>query len=80
MLPCPCCVARAALTYNVVGHLKTVFIVTFGVLFFGDAITAKKAAGITAAMAGIVWYTWPAQQPQLPPPQHQGAGRAEQQA
>lgn len=45
------------LTYNVVGHLKTVLIVTSGVVFFGDVITAKKMLGIGCAMAGIVWYT-----------------------
>jgi solute carrier family 35 protein E3 len=45
------------LTYNVVGHLKTVLIVTSGVVFFGDTITAKKMLGIACAMAGIVWYT-----------------------
>jgi solute carrier family 35 protein E3 len=45
------------LTYNVVGHLKTVLIVTSGVVFFNDVITAKKMLGIACAMAGIVWYT-----------------------
>ncbi|KAF6259079.1 triose-phosphate transporter family-domain-containing protein [Scenedesmus sp. NREL 46B-D3] len=45
------------LTYNVVGHLKTVLIVASGVVFFGDSITLKKMLGIGCAMAGIVWYT-----------------------
>jgi solute carrier family 35 protein E3 len=45
------------LTYNVVGHLKTVLIVTGGVVVFGDSITAKKMLGIACAMAGIVWFT-----------------------
>eukprot|EP00879_Flechtneria_rotunda_P023139 GHRR01024464.1.p1 GENE.GHRR01024464.1~~GHRR01024464.1.p1 ORF type:complete len:357 (+),score=120.74 GHRR01024464.1:99-1073(+) len=45
------------LTYNVVGHFKTVFIVTSGVVFFGDVITTKKLVGLICAMAGIVWYT-----------------------
>jgi drug/metabolite transporter (DMT)-like permease len=37
--------------------LKTVFIVTSGVVFFGDTITLKKFIGVACAMGGIVWYT-----------------------
>ncbi|KAF8062003.1 slc35e3 [Scenedesmus sp. PABB004] len=55
--------ATSPLTYNVVGHLKTVFIVASGVVFFGDAIAPKKLAGLVCAMAGIVWYTAAPQQP-----------------
>eukprot|EP01025_Chloroclados_australasicus_P033222 TRINITY_DN3381_c0_g1_i10.p1 TRINITY_DN3381_c0_g1~~TRINITY_DN3381_c0_g1_i10.p1 ORF type:complete len:353 (-),score=36.90 TRINITY_DN3381_c0_g1_i10:1317-2375(-) len=46
----------SALTYNVVGHLKTLFIVTGGVIIFGEQITLKKAVGIAVAMGGIIWY------------------------
>jgi solute carrier family 35 protein E3 len=45
----------SSLTYNVVGHLKTVIILTGGCLFFGDEMPLKKLAGIAIAMAGIVW-------------------------
>jgi solute carrier family 35 protein E3 len=45
------------LTYCVVGHLKTVLIVTSGTVFFGDTMTAAKMLGVSCAMAGIVWYT-----------------------
>eukprot|EP01024_Parvocaulis_polyphysoides_P001398 TRINITY_DN10374_c0_g6_i1.p1 TRINITY_DN10374_c0_g6~~TRINITY_DN10374_c0_g6_i1.p1 ORF type:complete len:230 (+),score=19.27 TRINITY_DN10374_c0_g6_i1:24-692(+) len=48
--------ATSALTYNVVGHLKTLFIVGGGVIIFGEEITLKKALGIAVAMGGIVWY------------------------
>eukprot|EP00775_Hariotina_reticulata_P004049 gene4049-4296_t len=44
----------SALTYNVVGHLKTVFVVTSGVLFFGDSINAKKLLGIEYTYHGSV--------------------------
>lgn len=47
----------SALTYNVVGHMKTVFIVTSGVIFFGDVVSTKKMIGLVCAMTGIVWYT-----------------------
>ncbi|KDD75625.1 hypothetical protein H632_c585p1 [Helicosporidium sp. ATCC 50920] len=49
--------ATSSLTYNVVGHVKTVLILSGGVLFFGDAMPLKKAAGIGVAMLGIIWYS-----------------------
>ena len=53
-LPCPH-PHPPSLTYNVVGHIKTVLILSGGVLFFGDAMPPKKIGGIVVAMAGIVW-------------------------
>lgn len=47
--------ATSSLTYNVVGHIKTVLILSGGVAFFGDSMPPKKAAGILVAMGGIVW-------------------------
>jgi solute carrier family 35 protein E3 len=49
--------ATSSLTYNVVGHLKTVIILTGGCLLFGDQMPASKLAGLGVAMAGIVWYS-----------------------
>jgi len=49
--------ATSSLTYNVVGHVKTVIILTGGVFFFGDSMPAKKFAGIAVAMVGIIWYS-----------------------
>lgn len=49
--------ATSSLTYNVVGHVKTVIILTGGVVFFGDAMPSKKLGGILVAMCGIVWYS-----------------------
>ena len=49
--------ATSSLTYNIVGHMKTVTILTGGCLIFGDSMTATKFAGITVAMAGIAWYS-----------------------
>lgn len=46
----------SSLTYNVVGHLKTVIILTGGCLLFGDEMPPKKLLGVCVAMAGIVWY------------------------
>lgn len=49
--------ATSSLTYNVVGHLKTVIILTGGCLLFGDTMPPKKLLGVSIAMCGIVWYT-----------------------
>ncbi|KAK9810595.1 hypothetical protein WJX73_003239 [Symbiochloris irregularis] len=49
--------ATSSLTYNVVGHVKTVIILVGGVVFFGDRMPLTKVAGISLAMAGIIWYS-----------------------
>jgi solute carrier family 35 protein E3 len=49
--------ATSSLTYNVVGHLKTVIILSGGCVFFGDSMPLNKLMGVCVAMGGIVWYT-----------------------
>lgn len=49
--------ATSSLTYNVVGHLKTVLIVAAGVFMFGDEMGIKKLMGLVVAMFGIIWYS-----------------------
>ena len=49
--------ATSSLTYNVVGHVKTVIILVGGVVFFGDRMPLAKLAGISLAMGGIIWYS-----------------------
>lgn len=49
--------ATSSLTYNVVGHVKTVIILAGGVVFFGDTMSQNKLGGIMVAMGGIIWYT-----------------------
>jgi len=49
--------ATSALTYNIVGHLKTVTILTMGVLIFGDSMGSKKLFGILIALVGVIWYS-----------------------
>lgn len=49
--------ATSSLTYNVVGHVKTIIILAGGVIFFGDSIGKKKLGGIMVAMGGIIWYS-----------------------
>lgn len=49
--------ATSALTYNIVGHTKTLMILVMGVIVFGDSVSAKKAGGIALALCGVVWYS-----------------------
>jgi solute carrier family 35 protein E3 len=59
--------ATSSLTYNVVGHLKTVGIISAGLMFFGDTMPLPKLAGLLLAMGGIVWYTHLKMQPAAKP-------------
>jgi len=49
--------ATSPLTYNIVGHLKTVSILTMGVMLFGDSMSTKKFLGICFALTGVIWYS-----------------------
>lgn len=49
--------ATSSLTYNIVGHIKTVLILSGGYMFFGDTMTLEKLGGVSVAMCGIVWYS-----------------------
>lgn len=45
------------ITYAVVGHSKTIFILLFGILWMNDAWTWKSGTGLVVAFAAIVAYT-----------------------
>lgn len=49
--------ATSPLTYNIVGHLKTVSILTMGILAFGDSVSGKKLLGIAMALTGVIMYS-----------------------
>jgi solute carrier family 35 protein E3 len=49
--------ATSALTYNIVGHLKTVSILILGVLLYGDPMTVEKFFGIVLALTGVLGYS-----------------------
>lgn len=49
--------ATSSLTYNIVGHLKTIIILTGGCLYFGDEMPVKKLLGIAVSLGGMMWYT-----------------------
>ncbi|GIL65038.1 hypothetical protein Vafri_18886 [Volvox africanus] len=50
--------ATSSLTYNVVGHSKTVLILAGGCLIFGEAMPWKRLLGVIVTMTGIVWYSY----------------------
>lgn len=45
-----------AVTYQVLGHLKTVLVLLFGFVSLGNPISAKNILGIMIALAGMVAY------------------------
>jgi len=47
----------STLTYNVVGHVKTVLVLVGGVVIFGDTMPLKKFVGVSVTMAGVIWYS-----------------------
>lgn len=51
------CLGRfSAVSFQVLGHSKTVCVLMGGWLFLGDTITARKALGMATAVAGMIWY------------------------
>ncbi len=46
-----------ALTYQIVGHFKTICIIVLGYLLFNNRASLKNIAGITIALLGVVGYT-----------------------
>lgn len=49
--------STSALTYSVVGHVKTLAILIGGVIFFHDEMTPTKSVGTTLALLGVIAYT-----------------------
>eukprot|EP00179_Madagascaria_erythrocladioides_P027166 CAMPEP_0198336284 /NCGR_PEP_ID=MMETSP1450-20131203/20892_1 /TAXON_ID=753684 ORGANISM="Madagascaria erythrocladiodes, Strain CCMP3234" /NCGR_SAMPLE_ID=MMETSP1450 /ASSEMBLY_ACC=CAM_ASM_001115 /LENGTH=347 /DNA_ID=CAMNT_0044041007 /DNA_START=69 /DNA_END=1112 /DNA_ORIENTATION=- len=44
-------------TYNIVGHAKTCFILLMDFVLFGRPVEIKGVSGILCALTGIFWYT-----------------------
>ncbi len=45
-----------AVTYQVLGHSKTILVLIGGWLVFREVISSKQAGGMAMAVAGMVWY------------------------
>ena len=46
-----------AITFQVLGHVKTMLVFVIGFLFFNSPLTFDNLAGITVAMIGVTWYS-----------------------
>ena len=47
----------SAVTFTVVGHVKTIGVFLFGFLLFQAVVTFKNLVGIAITLAGAVWYS-----------------------
>lgn len=53
------CIGRfSAVSFQVLGHMKTVCVLTLGWLLFESALTFKNIMGMLVAIAGMVIYSW----------------------
>ncbi|KAF1885109.1 hypothetical protein Lal_00028998 [Lupinus albus] len=53
------CIGRfSAVSFQVLGHMKTVCVLTLGWLLFDSELTVKNIMGMTIAVAGMVIYSW----------------------
>jgi solute carrier family 35 protein E3 len=50
--------ATSPLTFNVMGHAKTLLIILSGVVVFQEDMPLQKLVGTATALGGIVWYSW----------------------
>ena len=56
-----------AVTYQVLGHAKTICVLVVGYLFFGGQITGQQFVGMTMAVGGMMSYSQASQNaPQKP--------------
>ena len=53
------CIGKfSAVSFQVLGHMKTLLVLTLGWLLFRNPLTLKNAAGMLVAVAGMVAYSW----------------------
>eukprot|EP00243_Klebsormidium_subtile_P003863 TRINITY_DN17494_c0_g1_i1.p1 TRINITY_DN17494_c0_g1~~TRINITY_DN17494_c0_g1_i1.p1 ORF type:complete len:341 (+),score=92.84 TRINITY_DN17494_c0_g1_i1:253-1275(+) len=51
------CIGRfSAVSFQVLGHMKTILVLILGFLFFNDSTSTQKILGMTLAICGMVWY------------------------
>ncbi|KAM5562871.1 hypothetical protein ABKV19_017848 [Rosa sericea] len=53
------CIGRfSAVSFQVLGHMKTVCVLTLGWLLFDSALTFKNLMGMALAVVGMIVYSW----------------------
>uniref|UniRef100_A0A0G4H1E7 Sugar phosphate transporter domain-containing protein n=1 Tax=Chromera velia CCMP2878 TaxID=1169474 RepID=A0A0G4H1E7_9ALVE len=62
----------SAISYNVLGHCKTVAVLLSGWVLFAEPINAHGLLGVLLTLFGIIWYTHLKLSPAASPPSGQG--------
>lgn len=59
------CIGRfTAVSFQVLGHMKTILVLTLGFLFFGkEGLNLHVVIGMTIAVLGMIWYSHASTQP-----------------
>ncbi|KAL8473727.1 hypothetical protein ACS0TY_030541 [Phlomoides rotata] len=59
------CIGRfTAVSFQVLGHMKTIFVLTLGFLFFGkEGLNLHVIVGMMVAIVGMIWYGHASSQP-----------------
>lgn len=59
------CIGRfTAVSFQVLGHMKTILVLTLGFLFFGkEGLNLHVIIGMTIAVLGMIWYSHASTQP-----------------
>lgn len=53
------CIGKfSAVTYQVLGHMKTALVLFLGAILFASPVSAKNMGGIAIAGVGMVGYSW----------------------
>lgn len=52
------CIGRfSAVSFQVIGHMKTILVLTLGFIFFGkEGLNLQVVIGMIIAIAGMIWY------------------------
>ena len=66
------CIGRfSAVTFQVLGHMKTVCVLVLGWVLFDSSLTLKNMLGMAMAILGMVIYSWAVEKAKManaPPP------------
>lgn len=59
------CIGRfTAVSFQVLGHMKTILVLTLGFLFFGkEGLNLHVVVGMVVAVVGMIWYGHASSQP-----------------
>lgn len=60
------CIGKfSAVSFQVLGHMKTLLVLTLGWFLFGSALTLKNIMGMLVAVLGMILYSWAVEKEKL---------------